>query len=100
MCSVVRTYGSTSLRFDPREIVSVLCCPDAREGRCASLRCFAAAVLLGGLLRAIVGDDDMPEDDGAFVAGAIGAGGGFMFGVVEEGRTAIVVVILGEHSAL
>jgi len=43
----------------------------------------------GGLLVAIVGDEDMPDEDGAFVEGAIGAGGL----VVEGGRVEVVVVI-------
>jgi len=46
-----------------------------------------------GFLVAIVGEEDMPDEDGAFVEGATGAGGGFMVGVVEGGRIEVVVVI-------
>lgn len=52
---------------------------------------------MGGLLVAIVGEDeDMPDEDGAFVEGAIGAGGGFMLGVVEGGRVEVVVAIFDD----
>jgi hypothetical protein len=48
-----------------------------------------------------MGDEDMPEDDGALVAGAVGAGGGFIlvgFGVADGGRTAVVVAIVKSSS--
>lgn len=38
-------------------------------------------------------EEDMPEEDGALVAGAVGAGGGFIFGVVDGGRTVVVEAI-------
>ena len=60
---------------------------------------FATACDGGRLAAVVVGDEDMPEELGAFVAGAAaGVGGGFIFGadegVVEGGRVDVRVVAI------
>jgi hypothetical protein len=99
MCSVVLIYGSSNFLLAVRGVL--MTATPLTEGIVAcfggSLR-FATACI-GGRLAAVVGDEDMPDELGAFVAGAVaGSGGGFILGadegVVEGGRVEVSVVAI------
>jgi len=101
MCSVVLIYGSSNFRFAVRGVLLratpltevIIGC---FEG---SLR-FATTCDGGRLAAVVVGDEDMPDELGALVAGAeAGSGGGFILGaddegVVEGGRVDVRVVAI------
>ena len=100
MCSVVLTYGSWNFRLAARGVLA-----EATPLTEVIIACFGGSLRLatscdGGRLAAVVvGDEDMPDELGAFVAGAVaGGGGGFILGadegVVEGGRVEMRVVAI------
>ena len=100
MCSVVLIYGSSNFRLAVRGVL-VTATPLTEviigcfEG---SLR-FATPCEGGRLAAVVVGEEDMPDELGALVAGAVaGSGGGFILGadegVVEGGRVDVRVVAI------
>jgi len=100
MCSVVLIYGSSNFRLAVRGVL-VAATPlteDVIACFGGSFR-FATACDGGRLAAVVVGDEDMPDELGAFVAGAVaGGGGGFILGadegVVEGGRIEVRVVAI------
>jgi len=100
MCSVVLIYGSSNFRLAARGVLVAATPLTEVTSACfgSSLR-FATACDGGRLAAVVVGDEDMPDELGAFVAGAVtGGGGGFILGtdegVVERGRVEVRVVAI------
>jgi len=107
MCSVVLICGSSNFRLAGRWVL-VTATPlteDVIVCFGGSLR-FATPCDGGRFAAVVVGDEDMPDELGALVAGAVaGSGGGFILGadegVVEGGRVDVrVVAIVNRNGCL